>query len=162
MGPLTATIVDEAEHSVNGADLDYLTGEVPTAIEQSLDGLKQVAKIVSAMKEFSHPDNDTKTPTDLNKAIESTITVARNEWKYVAEVIVDLDPQLPLVPCYPGEINQVLLNLIVNAAHAIGEQMAKAATGKEPSPFDGPRHGRRGHVRQACCVSEVQVLCGPW
>ena len=62
------------------------------AIQQSLDGLKQVAKIVSAMKEFSHPDNDTKTPTDLNKAIESTITVARNEWKYVAEVIGTLIP----------------------------------------------------------------------
>ena len=103
------------------ADLDYLREELPKATEQSLQGVGRVAAIVGAMKEFSHPGTEAKTPTDLNRAIESTVTVSRNEWKYVAELELDLDPDLPPVPCLPGEINQVVLNLVVNAAHAVGE-----------------------------------------
>jgi PAS domain S-box-containing protein len=103
------------------ADLEYLREELPKAAEQSLEGVARVAKIVGAMKEFSHPGTETKTPTDLNRAIESTVTVSRNEWKYVADLDLELDPTLPLVPCLPGEINQVVLNLVVNAAHAIAE-----------------------------------------
>jgi len=76
---------------------------------------------VRAMKEFAHPGGEEKTAVDLNKAIESTVTVARNEWKYVADMTTDLAPDLPLVPCLLGEFNQVILNMIVNAAHAIGE-----------------------------------------
>src|ERR1039458_2183745 len=73
------------------------------------------------MKEFSHPDTKEKTLLDLNRAIAGTITVARNEWKYVADVETDFDASLPPVSCHPGEINQVILNLIVNAAHAFGD-----------------------------------------
>lgn len=73
------------------------------------------------MKEFSHPGTIEKTPSDLNRAIKNTLAVSRNEWKYVAEVETDLCESLPAVPCLPGEINQALLNLIVNAAHAIGD-----------------------------------------
>ena len=73
------------------------------------------------MKNFSHPGQDTFTPVDLNQAIESTLTVSRNEWKYVAELVTDFDPQLPLIPCLPGEFNQVILNIVVNAAHAIAD-----------------------------------------
>src|SRR6185312_11521994 len=72
-------------------------------------------------KEFSHPGAVEKTPTDLNHALQTTVIVARNEWKYVADLETDLDPTLPLTPCLPGEFNQVILNLIVNAAHAIGD-----------------------------------------
>lgn len=107
-------------------DLEYLLAEIPRALEQSLDGVERVAKIVRAMKEFSHPGTDEKTPIDLNRAIESTVTVARNEWKYVAELETCLDPNLPLVPCLPGEINQVILNLIINAAHAIQDVVGRA------------------------------------
>jgi PAS domain S-box-containing protein len=103
------------------ADIEYLTQEVPRAIEQTLDGVQRVAKIVSAMKEFSHPGLQEKRCIDLNKAIETTLTISRNEWKYVADVQTHLDPDLPLVPCLAGEINQVLLNLLVNAAHAIAD-----------------------------------------
>jgi signal transduction histidine kinase len=71
------------------------------------------------MKEFSHPGGKEKTAADLNRAIESTVTVAHNEWKYVADLKLELDPNLPLVPCFLGEFNQCILNLIVNAAHAI-------------------------------------------
>ena len=109
-------------------DIEYLIEEVPIAIEQSLEGIGRVAKIVSAMKEFSHPGEDEKTLTDLNQALESTITVARNEWKYVSEMETDLSPTLPLVPCLPGDINQVFLNLITNAAHAI-----ESALGERPA-----------------------------
>ena len=77
------------------------------------------------MKEFSHPGGKEKTAADLNRAIESTITVAHNEWKYVADLKVELDPGLPLVPCFLGEFNQCILNLIVNAAHAIGDVVKK-------------------------------------
>jgi signal transduction histidine kinase len=82
------------------------------------------------MKEFSHPDSAEKTATDLNRSIESTITVARNEWKYVSEMTTEFDQQLPAVLCFPGDINQVVLNLIVNAAHAIKESLKEGEKGQ--------------------------------
>ncbi|HWB09267.1 MAG TPA: ATP-binding protein [Pirellulales bacterium] len=106
------------------ADLDYLLEEIPKAIGQSLEGIDRVAGIVRAMKEFAHPGTPDKTHVDLNRAVQSTLTVARNEWKYVANVVTIFDENLPQVPCLPGEINQVLLNLVVNAAHAIGDVVA--------------------------------------
>jgi PAS domain S-box-containing protein len=118
--------VEEAEKT---ADLAYLMEEVPKALAQSIEGIERIATIVRAMKEFAHPDTGEKAAVDLNKAIESTITVARNEWKYVAEMVTDFDPALPPVRCLAGEINQVILNLIVNAAHAIGD-VVKAVGGK--------------------------------
>ena len=121
-GSLDAELLREVEEQTVKADLEYLNEEIPKAIGQSLEGVQHVAKIVRAMKEFSHPDGDNKVPIEINKAIETTITVARNEWKYVAEMVTDLEGNLPLVPCFPGEFNQVILNLIVNAAHAIGER----------------------------------------
>lgn len=122
------TLLDAVERARTSADVDFLRQEVPKAIEQSLEGIQRVSKIVYAMKAFSHPDIAEKMATDLNAAIETTVTVARNEWKYVADVELELDPTLPAVTCCPGEINQVLLNLIVNAAHAIAEKVgAKGA-----------------------------------
>ncbi len=115
--------------SVKAADLSYLREEVPKAIDQTLDGVERVAKIVRAMKEFSHPGSEDKQAVDLNKAVEATVTIARNEWKYVADVELKLDHDLPLVMCIAGEINQVLLNLLVNAAHAIAESLER--TGRD-------------------------------
>ena len=114
-------LAEEFAAALDAADLAYVCEEVPQAVAQSLDGVKRVAQIVRAMKEFSHPGAESKTAVDLNRAVETTVTVARNEWKYVAEVETDLAPDLPPVPCLPGEINQVLLNLLVNAAHAIAD-----------------------------------------
>ncbi len=102
-------------------DFEYLRTEIPVALEQAREGAERVADIVRAMKEFSHPGTFEKNPTDINRAIESTATVARNEYKYVADIEFDLDPNLPLVPCYCGELNQVFLNVIVNASQAIQE-----------------------------------------
>ncbi|MCG8019078.1 MAG: ATP-binding protein, partial [Candidatus Thiodiazotropha weberae] len=107
-------------------DLEYLQEEIPKSIQQTLDGVDRVATIVRAMKEFSHPGSEEKTLTDINKAIESTVTVARNAWKYHAELSLDLQPALPQVPCIPGPVNEVLLNIIVNAAHAIAEKVGES------------------------------------
>ncbi|MFQ5767777.1 MAG: PAS domain S-box protein, partial [Acidobacteriota bacterium] len=120
-GPVPGPLLSEVERGMNGADLDYLQEEIPLALDQALEGVSRVAQIVSAMREFSHPVTDTVVPVDLNHAIENTITVARNEWKYVAEMQTALDASLPAVPCFPGEFSQVILNLVVNAAHAIQE-----------------------------------------
>ncbi|MEZ6019587.1 MAG: PAS domain-containing protein [Planctomycetota bacterium] len=84
--------------------------EVPQAFSQSLSGIDRVRRIVQAMKEFSHPGSGEKTSIDLNREIESTITVAMNEWKYVADMVRDFDLDLPRVICLPGEFNQVVLN----------------------------------------------------
>lgn len=106
------------------ADLEYLTEEVPAAITQALEGIERVAEIVRAMKEFSHPGVEGMTATDINQAIQSTITVARNEWKYIAEVNTELDESIPKVPCLVSQLNQVILNLVINATHAIAEKNA--------------------------------------
>lgn len=81
-------------------------------------------------KEFSHPGPAEKTPLDINRAIESTALVSRNEWKYVADLHTDLDATLPPVMCVPGEFNQVMLNLIVNAAHAIADVVGETPGAK--------------------------------
>ncbi|MDY3552962.1 GAF domain-containing protein [Gemmata sp. JC717] len=108
-----------ADAAAADADLDYLLTEAPRALGQTLEGIRHVARIVKAMKEFAHPGAVEKVPLDLNRALETVITVARNEWKYVAEVETRLAPDLPPVHGLPGELNQVFLNLLVNAAHAV-------------------------------------------
>lgn len=121
VGPIQESSLEAFDRIWNGADVDYLEKEVPQAIEQSQEGLRRVSKIVKAMREFSHPGSEEKRPVDLNRAIETTITVASNEWKYVADVETNLDRSLPMVPCLGQELNQAILNLIVNAAHAIAD-----------------------------------------
>lgn len=106
---------------MEAVDFDFLSTEIPRAFEQTLEGVERITRIVRAMKEFSHPDTKERSLIRINNAIENTITVAKNEWKYVAKIVTDLDPSIPMVSCYPGEFNQVLLNILVNAAHAIAE-----------------------------------------
>jgi PAS domain S-box-containing protein len=120
-GKINAEQVQTINATISQIDLDFLRTEMPLAIDQSLDGIGRVSEITHAMKEFSHPGVVEKVALDINKAVENTITVARNEWKYVAEIKTDLTDNLPEVICLPGEISQALLNIIVNAAQAIGE-----------------------------------------
>jgi PAS domain S-box-containing protein len=127
---LSNAILEEFDRRWEAADIEYLQGEIPKAIEQSLDGIQRVTKIVRAMKEFSHPGPEEKQAIDINKAIETTVTVARNEWKYVAEVETLLEPSLPPFPCHVGEFNQVILNLLVNSAHAIQQLVGDGSKGK--------------------------------
>ena len=133
-----------ARQALEEADLDYLLAEIPQALAQTLEGVRRVAHIVGAMKDFSHPGGDAKCRTDLNRAIESTVTVCRNEWKYVADMVLDLSPDLPLVPCYPGEFNQAVLNLVINAVHAI-----EAAPGQDKGVI---------HIVTRPAGEEVEIL----
>lgn len=141
-GSVTEGIIREVESTIERADLDFIKEELPKAIEQSLEGVDRVAKIVLAMKEFSHPGTEDKKTIDINMAIQSTITIARNEWKYMADMETEFDSSLPPVPCLPGEFNQVILNLIINAAHSIADNVGVDAkekgTIKVSTRFDAP------------------------
>ncbi len=120
-GRVTANTLQAVTDAVEAADLSYLVEEIPKAVEQVLEGVERVATIVHAMKEFSHPGVEGKTLVNINSIIESTVTVSRNEWKYVATLETDFASALPPVSCFSSAISQVVLNLIVNAAHAIAE-----------------------------------------
>ncbi|MFP5240166.1 MAG: ATP-binding protein, partial [Acidobacteriota bacterium] len=108
--------------AMDKAQFDDLLAELPGSIADSISGVERVAAIVGAMKRFSHPDSGGRRLVDVNKAIESTLTITRNEWKYTAEMHAELAPDLPLVFCAPGDFNQVILNIVVNAAHAVAEK----------------------------------------
>ncbi|GAB4378689.1 MAG: hypothetical protein Kow0042_27350 [Calditrichia bacterium] len=123
-------IRNEIKELMEQVEMDWLLEEIPRAVEQSLEGTQRVTDIVRAMKEFSHPGREEKSVIDLNKALKNTLTVSRNEWKYVAEVETDFDANLPAVACLPGEMNQVFLNIIINAAHAIKEVVGEKADNK--------------------------------
>ena len=110
-------------------DLEFLSREIPKAFERTLAGVERVAAIVRAMKEFAHPGTVEHTGADLNHALETTLTVAHNEYKYSAQIETRFGT-LPPVMCNVGELNQVFLNLIINAAHAIAESGKDAAAGR--------------------------------
>ena len=107
------------------ADIDFLTDEIPQALAQSLEGMNRVLGIVTAMRDFSHVDDRSMAPADINKAMKSTIIILRNELKYVAEVKTEFDPALPLITCSMDEISQVCMNLLINAAHSIADIIEK-------------------------------------
>lgn len=129
-GSMSDALVAQVEQAEAAADLEFLLTEIPAAIQQSIEGVERVSGIVRAMKEFSHPGVDQKSAIDINKAIDGTITVARNEWKYVADISTNYDPRLPLVPCLPGEFNQAILNVIINATHAISDMQRSGSREK--------------------------------
>lgn len=105
----------------DGKDFDFTREELPQAIEQSADGIRAMANIVLAMKEFAHPASKEKASIDVNRVLERAALVSRNEWKYVAELAREYADPAPMALANEGELNQVLLNVIVNAAHAIKE-----------------------------------------
>jgi signal transduction histidine kinase len=120
-GTVTDALIDEVEAKQRGADLGYLTAEIPQALQQSLEGVQHVAGIVGAIKEFSHPGSAQKQAIDLNHAVEGAITLCCNEWKGVADLVTDFAADLPLVSCLPSDIHRAVVNLVVNAAHAVAE-----------------------------------------
>ncbi len=126
--PIDEALLSSIDKEIEEIDWEYLEDEIPQAINQSKEGVRRVSSIVLAMKEFSHPGNKDKVPIDLNRLIEITVTIARNEWKYVSEVETDLAENLPQVPCLSDEMGQVLLNLLVNAAHAIADTLDEENT----------------------------------
>jgi signal transduction histidine kinase len=112
------------------ADLEFLRTQIPDALEQSLQGLARIATIVKAMRNFSHASGDQAVPEDLTAIVQTALVVSRSEWKEVAEVRVEATPELPPVPCLRDEIGQLVLNLVINAAHAIKERQQRG----DPAP----------------------------
>jgi PAS domain S-box-containing protein len=129
LGPADFELVRQRE---DAADLDYVRENVPASIRSTIDGVSRVARIVQSMKSFAHPDRGERTVADINAALRDTLTVATNELKYVATVDVDFG-NIPTVSCFLSDLNQVFLNLLVNAAHAIEDVVGKS--------------GQRGHIR---------------
>jgi two-component system, NtrC family, sensor kinase len=122
-------LLAEVHRAEEESDCAYLLKEIPTALTQTLDGVERVATIVRAMKEFAHPEDKEMAAADLNRALQSTMTVARNELKYVADLESDFG-ELPLVVCNVSDLNQVFLNLLVNAAHAIADVVKDGEKGR--------------------------------
>ena len=145
-GSVSQELLTTFDQLAEQSDMDYLLKEIPGAIDQTLDGVQRVAKIVQGMKEFSHPGSEEKRAIDINKAIETTITVARHEWKYVAAVVTDFDEGLPLIPCLIGEFNQAVLNLIINASHAIAAAVESGSIERGTITITTRRDGEWGEV----------------
>lgn len=129
-GEIKADKVKIVEEALQDTNIEQISTMVDDAIKESLEGISRVVEIVKAMKDFSHMGSGEKKTIDINKAIKSTITIARNEWKYVSELETDFDSSIPGVNCIPGEMNQVILNLITNAAHAIGKHLGDKSAEK--------------------------------
>jgi PAS domain S-box-containing protein len=131
---------DEIQALEAEADLEYLQENTPPAFQGAVEGVSRIATIVRAMKEFAHPDEREKTEVDINRALQATLTIARNEYKYIAEVETALG-DIPPVLCHAGDINQVFLNLIINASQAMAEVVEKnGGKGllKVSTALDGP------------------------
>jgi len=127
--PVHSCLRLEIEESMKRHDMEFIRTEIPKAFERTFDGVERVTNIVKAMKEFAHPDAHEQSPSDLNHALQTTLLVASNEYKYVAKIRTDFS-DLPHVVCNIGELNQVFLNLIVNAAHAIHDAGKDVNTGE--------------------------------
>ena len=147
-GRFNSEVAAEVDGAAAAIDFDYLRQETPRAIDAALEGVERVAQIVKAMKEFSHPGSVDMAAADLNHLIETTALISRNAWKYAANLTTDLAADLPPVECVAGELSQVFLNLIVNAADAIGDCLKE-------------RQGKKGLItistRQAGDWVEVRV-----
>jgi signal transduction histidine kinase len=119
-----ACLANELASVASDEALRFLLEETPGAIQESKEGLDRVAAIVSSMKRFAHPDADITRPVDVAQAIEDALVVSRSAWKYVADVETAIEPDLPAVAFVPGDFNQVLVSIVVNAAQAIETKMA--------------------------------------
>lgn len=110
--------IEAVDKAVQAADFSFILDEIDQSIAQSLNGVDHINTIVGSMKEIFHPGAKEKKPVDINKSLRTTITISKNEWKYTSNIETDFAENLPLVNAVPNELNQVFLNLIVNAAHA--------------------------------------------
>lgn len=118
---LEAELADTMMAQAKKLKLEKLYTQLPEALTDSIDGVSHVSRIVRAMKELSHPGGEEKTPVEINHLLETAITISTNEWKYVAEIDTKFDSEIKDLLGLSGELSQVFLNLIVNAAHAIGD-----------------------------------------
>lgn len=127
--------------------VDFLRRQIPGALDESLEGLAHIARIVSAMKEFSHPSQNVKELADVRDIINTTVTVARNEWKYVADLETHFEDDLPALPCLRDMVGQAILNLVVNAAHAIADTIEQGVKEKGRITLSAKRNGDSIEIR---------------
>lgn len=125
---VACTISAKVEKIIEENDLDFILDELPASIEQAREGIERISIIVKAMKEFSHPGISEMVLADINHIIENAIIISRNEWKYVSEVEPVLGTEIPPCLCHPSKIGQVIINMIVNSAHAISERFQGTST----------------------------------
>lgn len=147
--------VDEAEllQKYEDADIEYLLAEMPRSAEQSLEGIQRISRIIQSLKEFTHPGQE-RANVDLCQVLRTIVNISTNEWKYIAEVELDLPNDELIVEADVGELHQVFLNLIINAAHAIEEK-------------HGPSSSIKGKIRiearstwDGVCVTVSDDGCG--
>lgn len=124
-----------------------MRSQIPSALDESSEGLEHIAKIVAAMKEFSHPSQNEKESVDIREVIRTTVTVARNEWKYVADLETHFGDDLPLLPCLRDMVGQAILNLVVNAAHAIADTLQKGVKEKGRIVISAEQNGDFMEIR---------------
>jgi PAS domain S-box-containing protein len=158
---ISPELILEVRKLVAANDLAYLFEQIPAAIAETLEGVERITRIVGAMKDFSHPGGEGIAPADLNKAIETTVTVARSAWKYVADMELALDPGLPPVPCFVAEFNQCILNLIVNAAHAIEDVVKLNPGSKGKINIHTSRDGAYAEIRVSDTGTGIPVAVRP-
>jgi len=120
--------LEKLECAVESDVIESLADEVPSAIDESLIGLQRLSSIVRSMSEFAHPGIEGKSDVDINRLVEDSLTLSQSEWKYVATVEKDLAANLPLVRCNRDDIGQTILNMIINAAHAVGDSLEGGAS----------------------------------
>ena len=120
--------IEELKQIIDKIDIDYILSEVPIAIEQSIDGIQRIAKIVAAMRDFSHAGPKEKVAADLHKLINNSFTISRNAWKYIAEIYKDFDETIPPIVCLASDLGQVFVNIIINSAHALEEKFHDSDT----------------------------------
>ncbi len=148
--------VARAAEAARRLKIPALKQRLPKAIDANVAGVAAVAKIVSAMKAFSHPGSEERTLVDLNAALENTLTISRSAWKYVADLALHLDPDLPKVPGLPSELNQVFVNIVVNAGHAIADARAP----DDPAPTRGTITVTTRTRDDACEIAIADTGCG--
>ncbi|WP_312690880.1 ATP-binding protein [Kosakonia sp.] len=139
--------IADFDATLKRSKLDFLRRQIPGALDESLEGLGHIARIVAAMKEFSHPSLNEKERVDIREVINTTVTVARNEWKYVAELETHFSDDLPPLPCLRDMVGQAILNLVVNAAHAIADTLKEGVKEKGRITLSAQQNGDWMEIR---------------
>lgn len=120
-GALPPPLQEKMQHMQADMDFDYLIGDIPLLLQQTNEGIARVRKIVQDLREFSHVDSGEMSVCDIHQGLHTTLNMVRNEYKDKAEISYELGA-IPQVKCNLGQLNQVFLNLIINACHAIPER----------------------------------------